>query len=97
MGDVLNPNPPQWKHKQQLEEVSEDHVVQLTNSLMLVLCDGVETTTVQLAALRLVQKAVISNYQLCMGEAATKELLRQAAELAQHYTRMRPDGTEEEA
>lgn len=85
MGDVLDPRPPQWARRNKPEESENDAVLELMALLMADLTTGVAPTVVQLAALRLVQKAVISNYQLCVGKEYTKETLRQATALAAEY------------
>jgi hypothetical protein len=89
MGDVLDPKPPQWQRKQALEDVPEDRVLilasKLKSELTEIIAGEVDSTLVQLAALRLVLKAVVGNYRIIMGHAAAKELMRQASEMAEQY------------
>lgn len=99
MGDIVDPRPPQWARAPVLEDVREDGVLDLAQRVMQLiqqdLCPTVEPTVLQLAALRLVQKAVVGNYQIQMGEDATKVLLQQARELAAAYVVRGTDGTSE--
>lgn len=86
MGEVLDPKPPQWQRKQPVEDVPEDLVLLLASKLKAVIDGGSEDSTlVQLAALRLVLKAVIGNYRAIMGHTTAKEMMRQAAEIADQY------------
>jgi hypothetical protein len=85
MDKVIRPNVPQWERKPALENVQEDRTLYLAERLMNTLLEEVDPTVVQLAALRLVQKAIIGNYQSCMGAPDTKEVLSQAAALAAQY------------
>ena len=89
MGNLLDPKPPQWQRKETLDDVSEDRVVLLASKLkseLIQIIDGeVDSTLVQLAALRLVLKAVVGNYRSVMGHDAAKELMRQASEMAEQY------------
>jgi len=85
MDKVIRPIVPQWERKQALENVSEDSTLHLSQQLMDVLTSELYPTVVQLAALRLVLKAVIGNYQACMGATDTRELLSQATALAAQY------------
>lgn len=87
MGDVLDPKPPQWERKTPLEDVPEDRVLMLTNAFMDVLNNGeIDSTLVQLVAIRLVLKGVVGNYRAIVGHDAARELMRQAAEMAEQYT-----------
>lgn len=95
MGDVLDPKPPQWERRHALENVAEDLTLQLAARFMQMLTEELDSTVVQLAALRLVQKAIIGNYQLCMGETDTKEVLAQATALAAQYIVRGSDGVTE--
>lgn len=96
MGDVIEPKIPQWQRKNPdtSEGVEQDDVLDLLQKLMLVLESKVATTVVQLSALRLIQKAIVGNYQIAMGSEDTKELLRQAQELASMYVVRGHDGIE---
>jgi len=90
MGEVIDPRLPQWTRRHKPEEEAGDAVLELIARLMRELngntaTDSVTPTIVQLAALRLVQKALISNYQRCVGRTETAETLRQASELAAQY------------
>jgi len=95
MGDLVDPKPPQWQRKTTEDDVREDSTIDLAQRLMELICGNMEPTVVQLAALRLVQKAVIGNYQLCQGRDATLILLGQAKELAEAYVIRGSDGTTE--
>jgi hypothetical protein len=87
MGDVLDPKPPQWQRKVALEDVPEDRVLMLTNALMAVVnSDEIDSTLVQLVAIRLILKGVVGNYRAIVGHDAARELMRQAAEMAEQYT-----------
>ncbi len=96
MGKLVDPKFPQWQRKNPdtSEGEAQDDVLGLLQKFMSILESEVVTTVVQLAALRLIQKAVIGNYQLAMGSEDTKELLRQAQELASEYMIRGHDGTE---
>lgn len=83
MGDLLRPA--QWQRKPSGAEVNEDRVLHLVERLREVLIGEEDPTVVQLAAMRLVQKSVILNYQMCMGTPDTKELLKQASDMAAEY------------
>jgi len=99
MGDIIDPKPPQWERTPVMEDVREDGVIDLARRIMELiqqdLASTVEPTVLQLAALRLAQKAVIGNYQIQMGEEATALLLKQARELAGVYVVRGTDGTNE--
>lgn len=95
MDKVIRPNVPQWERKQALENVAEDSTLYLAQRLMEVLTGELYPTVVQLAALRLVQKAVIGNYAEAMGAVDTQELLAQATVLASQYSVRGSDGTTE--
>lgn len=84
MGKLIDPKPVQWKRLEQ-HDVKNDAVLALTTRIMECVHQGVEPQVVVMAALRMVQKAVILNYQRCVGPEATKEALRQATELAAQY------------
>lgn len=87
MGEVLDPKPPQWERKQPLgEDVSEDRVTLLAGRLLSALSEEIDATVVQIAALRLLQKTVVGIYIEAMGIDAARELMKQAVELASHYT-----------
>lgn len=94
MGDVLNPKFPQWERKQALENVQEDRTLRLVHCLMEALTGELDSTVVRLAAIRLVQKAIIGEYQRQMGDIDAKELLSQATALAAQYAVRGSDGTE---
>jgi hypothetical protein len=85
MGRIIDPRPPQWERKQPVDDVREDRVLCLAESLLRVLTGETDPTAVQLAALRLVQKAVIGNYSSAMGLDNAKAVLAQATELASCY------------
>lgn len=85
MGDVLDPKPPQWQHRNPPEDVPEDRVLMLTAALMEVLQRDIDSTLVQMAALRLVSKGVLGNYRAIVGHEAAKELMRQASEMSEQY------------
>lgn len=87
MGAVLDPKPPQWQRKTPLEDVPEDRVLMLTNALMAVVnSDDIDSTLVQLVAIRLILKGVVGNYRAIVGHEAARELMKQATEMAEHYT-----------
>ncbi len=85
MGDVLDPKPPQWQRKEQLEDIPEDRVLLLATKLKAQIDAEVDSTLVQLAALRLVTKAVVGNYRNIVGTEAARELMRQASEMCEQY------------
>jgi hypothetical protein len=85
MGKIIDPRPPQWERKQPVDDVKEDRVLRTADALLQVLTGETDPTVVQLAALRLVQKAVIGTYQSAMGLDNTKEVLKQATEMASCY------------
>lgn len=85
MGDLINPKPPQWERIAGQQEVKDDAVIALAARLMECVNQGVEPQIAVMAALRMVQKAVILNYQRCVGPEATREALRQATLLAAQY------------
>jgi hypothetical protein len=95
MGDLVDPKPAQWERKSAADDVREDGTLDLSQRIMELLCSNLEPSVVQLAAIRLVQKAVIVNYQLCMGREATLTLLSQAKELADAYVIRGSDGETE--
>lgn len=95
MGDLVDPKPPQWEHKKPSEDACEDSVTDLAQRLMDTLFAGMEPTVTHLAALRLVQKAVIGNYHMCMGADATRTALAQAKAAADAYRIRGSDGTTE--
>ncbi len=85
MGDVIDPKPPQWQVKQPRDDVPEDRVLLLANRLKEQLDNEVDSTLVQLTALRLVLKAVVGTYRTVVGYDAAKELMRQASEMCEQY------------
>lgn len=86
MGDVIDPKPPQWQHKNPPEDVPEDRVLMLTNALMEVLHHReIDSTVVQMAALRLVMKGVLGSYRAIVGHEVAKELMRQASAMSEQY------------
>lgn len=95
-GKLIDPRPPQWERRQAIEDVVEDGIICLAATLKSVLtdADGVNSTVVQLAALHLVQRAVIGNYQEAMGIEAAREARDQASKLADHYICVGADGLE---
>lgn len=85
MGDLLKPNPPQWQRKEPLEDIQEDRVLRLAGELKAQIDKEVDSTLVQLAALRLVLKAVVGNYRKHVGHEAAKVLMQQATEMCAQY------------
>lgn len=85
MGDVLHPKPPQWERRDEAHDIRDDAVLSLTARLMETIQSGVEPDIVVLAAIRMVQKALILNYSRNAGKEATMEALRQATALAAQY------------
>lgn len=85
MGKLIDPRPPQWERRQPVDDVKEDRVLCIADALLQVLTAVTDPTVVQLAAMRLVQKAVIGTYQGAMGLDNTKEVLKQATEMASCY------------
>lgn len=85
MGDLLKPKPPQWQRKEVLEDVPEDRVLLLASNLKAVIDSDVDSTLVQLAAIRLVLKAVVGNYRSIVGHEAAQELMRQASVMCEQY------------
>lgn len=85
MGKVLDPKPPQWRLKKPSEDVPEDRVLLLVNKIMEALNLEVDSTLVQLVAIRLVLKGVVGNYRNVMGHTNAEELMRQAAEMSEQY------------
>jgi len=85
MGKVLDPKPQQWQLKKPSEDVPEDRVLLLVNKIMEVLNLEVDSTMVQLTAIRLVLKGIIGNYRKVMGHKNAEELMRQAAEMSEQY------------
>lgn len=86
MGNVIHPKPPQWERREESPEVLNDEVLNLVGRLMECIHTGHELDLVVLASLRMVQKAIIMNYQRNAGKEATMEALRQATLLAAQYT-----------
>jgi hypothetical protein len=95
MGELVDPKPPQWERKAAADDVRNDGTIDLAQRIMELLSANMEPMVVQLAALRLVQKAVIGDYHFSMGKEATTTLLQQAKELAEAYVIRGPDGTTE--
>lgn len=85
MGDLLDPKPPQWQRKEPLEDIPEDLVLTLAGKLKEQIDADVCSTLVQLAALRLVTKAVLGNYRNIVGTDAAREVMRQASEMCEQY------------
>ena len=85
MGDLLEPKPPQWQRKEELDDISEDRVLLLANNLKAVIDSEVDSTLVQLAAMRLVLKAIVGNYRSIVGHEAAQELMRQASVMCEQY------------
>jgi len=85
MGKVLDPKPLQWQLKKPSEDVPEDRILLLVNKIMEVLNLEVDSTIVQLTAIRLVLKGVVGNYRNVMGHKNAEELMRQAAEMSEQY------------
>lgn len=85
MGDLLEPKPPQWQRREHVEDVPEDRVLLLTEKIWQSLHSEVDPTVVTLAAIRLVMKGIVGHYRKAVGHEAAKELVRQAAELADKY------------
>jgi hypothetical protein len=87
MGDLLDPQPPQWKRRDQSEgEQGDDLTLRVVTELLEVLTREVVPTVVLLAALRMVQKSVISTYQMAYGRKQAKAMLAQATIMAAQYT-----------
>lgn len=86
MGNVIDPKPPQWQRREERADIKDDAVLSLVARLVTCATTSVEPDIVVMAALRMVQKAAITTYQLRAGKEATAEMLRQAAELAAQYT-----------
>lgn len=86
MGKLLQPKPAQWARHAESGTVENDAVLVLVSRLLACVAEGVEPTVVQLAALRMLQKSIILNYQRCTDAGATAETLKQATELAARYT-----------
>lgn len=84
MGDVLNPQPPQWRNR--VEEVPGDLVTDTARRLTGVLTDEAIPVVVQLAALRMVQKAVGYAVQRQHGAATMRQAFEQATAIAEQYT-----------
>jgi hypothetical protein len=84
--NVIHPKPPQWERRPENPEVLNDEVLSLVNRLMECIHAGRELDLVVLASIRMVQKAIIMNYQRNAGKEATMEALRQATTLAAQYT-----------
>lgn len=84
-GKLIDPRPPQWERRHPVDDVREDRVLYIADALLQVLIAETDPTVVQLAAMRLVQKAVIGSYQGAMGISNTKEVLKQATEMAGGY------------
>ncbi len=91
MGDLLEPKPPQWQRREHVEDVPEDRVLLLTEVLWQTLHREVDPTVVTLAAIRLVMKGIVGHYQKVIGRDAAKELMKQAAEMADKYEVMGVD------
>lgn len=87
MGNLIDPRPAQWQRREKPDDnKTEDLTLRVVTDLMAVLTRSVIPSAVLLAALRMVQKTVISTYQIRYGEAQTKALLEQATTLAAQYT-----------
>ena len=85
MGDLVDPKPPQWQIKQPRDDVPEDRVLLLANKLKQQVDSEVDSTLVQLTAIRLMLKAVVGTYRSVVGHEAAKELMRQASEMCEQY------------
>jgi len=85
MDNVIRPNPPQWERHKESHDTRDDAVLSLVTRLLECVHSGIEPDVVVMAALRMVQKAVILNHQRNAGKEATAEALRQASALASQY------------
>lgn len=85
MGDVLDPRPPQWRHKEQEDAAQDDRVIALASHIQQFFNENIDNPVVQLASLRLVQKALTRIIAEANGLDAAKEALKQASELAAQY------------
>lgn len=85
MGDVVRPKPPQWERRSREHQVVDDLVINLVVRLNSCITAGIEPTVVQLAALRMLQKAILGNYANCLGRESMLEIARQASDLASMY------------
>ena len=84
MGDVLDPQPPQWKS--QHGDVEGDEILHLSTLIFKVLHGENSNTVNSLASLRLVQKSVTAQVAHFHGMDTAKEAMRQAGEIADDYT-----------
>ncbi len=85
MGDVLKPNLPQWQRKEE-PQVENDRVLYLAAELMHLFKENVDPTVTQLAAMRLVQKALTLMVAQAYGVETARRALNQASELAAQYS-----------
>lgn len=85
MGDVIDPRPAQWRHKEQEDAAVEDRVIALADAIQTLFKENIDNPVVQLASLRLVQKALTRIVAMANGLPAAKEALKQASELAAQY------------
>lgn len=87
MGDLLDPRPVQWNRRDQSEgDQGDDLTLRVVTELMEVLTREVVPPAVLLAALRMVQKSVISTYQMSYGIEQARAMLEQASTIAAQYT-----------
>lgn len=96
MGDVIEPKVTSWEHKNKPDDVVEDRVIVLATRLREALCQEIDPIVVRLAALGLLEAAVLEEYRIGLDPATAPETLnralQQAKDLMQRYEITLPNG-----